>query len=748
MEQYSIELSAQGRENIEETIATLMEAAQAVANSSEKDFAEMKNKKWYKRLWEVITFSKNNQKVMAHGVSNLAKLNEIIMKAIVILAKYSAETAQLVSASLQKIENLEDYLGQVTAGLSKVAQEVKKLKYNYKRSLTISDLNMQQRDIVGSIFVKYAKKCAKDGIRPNSASQSLFAFVMDGDIPENDIDISTHLDLLDSSVQQLLYRLNQSYYYLITNEFDNSEYFDDFSVSNKDKKVIRNQIEDTVLFSGVENYTGSLVPDYSFSYTDESELEFEDTSENNSPEKSGDNALDKDTNQSVEVVGATDDSKKFIPITKEYFSQNINKEHSFADSKIRINEQINIEGKVTFDNCIIVFNSAESYGINVSGETIFRNCSFTTDIAACYSMIYITGKCVFDRCKFDGVIYKSNIIDSDPYDKTQNTNSSFVCVHGADKTARVEFNNCCVRNCKGTFINSDGRFSKNRRSHDRIVFTNCLIEKHTGNYIVCKRGSKVEFIDCTFKDIEQLKKEENSPDLSHLLEVSLLFEQSKKEENSLDINSFIDIEHDVFLTCLHNTFLNISQPIFNIRWCSKDAIVITECTFEKCAIGYDSGNHGPIGNQYYKPHFVASISKCEFDSCKNILFGEGWRGYDSLITKCTFKNINTDEAYIHNATFSDSVFYDSNITLNVGGIAEDCKSIVERVKFIECNVIMKAQFLSDNLSCICVNFKDCVFEGCSESRIKTSCYIKDFFKTKLKQIATETGTIRRAKLDI
>ena len=277
MEQYKLEISEQGRENIEETIATLMEAAQEIANSTEKDFEKMKSKKWYKRLWELVTYSKDNQKVTARGVSNLAKLNEIVMKAIVILARYSADTAALVSESLKKIENLEDYLGQVTSGLSKVASEVKKLKYNYKKSLTISDLNVQERDIVGSIFVKYVKKCLADGKMPTVASQKLYSFAMEGDTPEEDIDVSTHLGLISNDVQQLLFRLNQSYYYLVAGEFDDSDYFDDFDVSNKNKKVILSQIEDAVLFSGAENYTDTLAPNEEVYFIDSEDMELEST---------------------------------------------------------------------------------------------------------------------------------------------------------------------------------------------------------------------------------------------------------------------------------------------------------------------------------------------------------------------------------------------------------------------------------------------------------------------------------------
>lgn len=285
MEQYKLELTQQGKENLTDTINTLMEAAQEIANSSEKDFEQMKSKKWYKRLWEVITFSKNNQKTTARGVSNLAKLTEVIMKAIVLLANHSEETAKLVSEALNDIENLEGRLEELSLNFKKLALEVKKLKYNYKKSLTLDNLKAEERDIVGSIFAKYTRLCFANGITPNDASRNLYAFAMEGDIVEEDIDVSTHLDKLNPDVQKLLYRLNQSYYYLITGEFDDSDYFDDFSVSVKDIKLIRRHIEETVIFSGTENYAKTLVPDDAlYDLIDNDGLVFEEENKETSAE--------------------------------------------------------------------------------------------------------------------------------------------------------------------------------------------------------------------------------------------------------------------------------------------------------------------------------------------------------------------------------------------------------------------------------------------------------------------------------
>ena len=56
------------------------------------------------------------------------------MKALLLLADHSEETAKLVSESLNKIENLDGRLEELSLNFKKLALEVKKLKYNYKKN--------------------------------------------------------------------------------------------------------------------------------------------------------------------------------------------------------------------------------------------------------------------------------------------------------------------------------------------------------------------------------------------------------------------------------------------------------------------------------------------------------------------------------------------------------------------------------------------------------------------------------------
>ena len=153
MDNYELLLSKEAEENIEEAIATLISAAQDIANKSEQDFERIKEKKWYKRLWELVTFSKDNEKIQARGVSNLAKLNEIIMKAIVLLSKQSKNNADRIYEALQKIQSLTEYVSELYA-----QQETIIHQKTGCRSVSASGSFWKTHCETGSILIQWKKQ--------------------------------------------------------------------------------------------------------------------------------------------------------------------------------------------------------------------------------------------------------------------------------------------------------------------------------------------------------------------------------------------------------------------------------------------------------------------------------------------------------------------------------------------------------------------------------------------------------------
>ena len=72
----------------------LFEAALDLAAATQNDLEELKKKKWYHRLIETVTFSKEGQIRTAKDISSVAKLQELVIRILVTLANENAEFSQ------------------------------------------------------------------------------------------------------------------------------------------------------------------------------------------------------------------------------------------------------------------------------------------------------------------------------------------------------------------------------------------------------------------------------------------------------------------------------------------------------------------------------------------------------------------------------------------------------------------------------------------------------------------------------
>lgn len=653
MEQYKLELSEQGCENIEETIATLMEAAQEIAKSSEEDFEHIKSKKWYKRLWELVTYSKDNQKVTAKGVQNLAKLTEIVMKAIVILARYNADTAALVLESLKKIENLNQHLGNSTAGLNKVAVEVEKLKYNYKKSLSIKDLNKQERDIVGSIFSKYVSHCRDNKILSNEASRKLYSSVMKGDIPENDIDISTHLDKLNVGAQQLLYRLNQSYYYLITDRFDESEYFDVFDISNKNMEIIKQQIADIVQFSGPENYADTLTCDDTVNYVDLDGVETDEliSEESADTQQANDGEPESDN---IRIGSSIDPDKEKLEdyIVSEMLHIQNGEVKEFVSKKLHINSIVNCEGRIEFNNCIVYYNDSDHTSKVKLGDSATleaKNCIFVCENKDTRHFISAEPKAAsvkFENCDFRDCSYFLN------------------CYLDV-----FQLNNCKLLNCACGFIETG--------AHDDGI-----------HYII--KNNVIESKALTLFNTNEKKYE---PLFKLYGKGSITNNRIEGSEHLIDIGERYKGKYFIADEC------TMSQcEFYNASYCT-DAHNISKCVFKNC--------NTPV---YHYPSF---IDECEFEDCTDAILISSEK---SQIKNCKFEDctnaicIHFGKSQIKNCKFVSC----KNRLINASQAdIEFCE--FRNCEFLNYNIIFNkaAIFIENFTRVLSSTIKNCIFDGCN-----------------------------------
>ena len=55
-------------------------AVAKLTTASEEQFEQIKKEKWYNRVWDMVTFSKKNEKRLAQQIGNLAQAQIILME--------------------------------------------------------------------------------------------------------------------------------------------------------------------------------------------------------------------------------------------------------------------------------------------------------------------------------------------------------------------------------------------------------------------------------------------------------------------------------------------------------------------------------------------------------------------------------------------------------------------------------------------------------------------------------------------
>lgn len=251
MENYELSLTKQAEENIDETLETLIKAAQEISSSSERDFQRIKSKKWYKRLWEIVTFSKDNQKIQARGVSNLAKLNEITMKAIVLLSKQGKDTAAKVYECLNQISAIESDVKCLFDQQSKLAETILSIRRGFESEESFEELSSGQRDIIFAILRKYGGGNANEYTQKLLTSMRLLAHDTYGEV-EYDI-VETELK---SNSHKMLFSLLHGYSMLLNDKLadETHEVFDYICLSENLKNKIKAHILEEIKTYGKSGY--------------------------------------------------------------------------------------------------------------------------------------------------------------------------------------------------------------------------------------------------------------------------------------------------------------------------------------------------------------------------------------------------------------------------------------------------------------------------------------------------------------
>lgn len=122
----------------------LQSAVQQLTTKSDAQFEELKNEKWFHRIFNMVVCPRKNNIRMAEQITSLAQAQGILIEILVRLADQDANIAGMVMQSQSDIRAL----AQNSAYLQERLYLLEDKSYGIKENENLKDLNGQQRNIL------------------------------------------------------------------------------------------------------------------------------------------------------------------------------------------------------------------------------------------------------------------------------------------------------------------------------------------------------------------------------------------------------------------------------------------------------------------------------------------------------------------------------------------------------------------------------------------------------------------------
>lgn len=569
-------------------ISWIIEAAQETMNATEKDFEAIRSKKWYKRLWETVTFSKDNQIKMAKGVSSLSKLQEIMIRLLVVLSQNSTEISNAVKQNSDLINRLS-----ITDAL--LSRQIDKIKFGGTSLIDFSDLDREKKVLIASLLIM-ADSTAQ---RNEYSKQHIGSVLQIANITSFDNTIKPDaVDSLSRAEQELLYRMIMIHRYLMDIDFDDSsDVLDCIPISMKRAKEIRASIMETAC---------AVSPDFFVTYYEKTNDTFNETNDDDIIFEEFDSLDEVEECESVEdTLGSIDPEDYEDIVLSSILHIPEGETCKFEYKNIHILTFIDCEGNLEFCNCTIHYGeNGQFYEIKVkqSGSVSMKNCIIEGHESSEQFFIKVDanyGTTEFLDCQFLNC-------------------SCFMYVSNAFLLQR-----CYIKNAGGKFIES--------HSWDEAgtIKNTTFEEENIPDYILHSRARYQErVVSCRNLIVE-------SSSITGTLQISTA-EEADTESKKNSFFYFIDsdnlkITNSLFTGVENTLYCNGTLQNCTFKECiniirSKGysgSVKIIECTFEKCTYIGDSLSKG------------SKITHCKFNNCYNRLISSSGAG-DVSIEFCEF----------------------------------------------------------------------------------------------------------------
>jgi len=531
--------------------------------------------------------------------------------------KQQANAINRVSDKLEKgIEKVSGVVNEVVDELTSIE---KKRLYDLNTQFDIKNLEDHEKELLLAGLFTLADKTANENQQAYVRSVKKYLDIKN---PQTDIDLSVIENITDLNAQKAIFNVFAEFLFLSQNDDsfldENEELFDMFSVKRKDRDIIIGSIHTIYNTVGAQG----LCEHFGFVSDDSKGL------------------LQTETVEPMELTKFT---------FKEEQNISAGEERKFEKQDIKIAADIEVEGSLIFDHCIITYNGDDIEGhINIGTRSVAK------------------GSVTFSNCT---IIGKNN--------KEPESGNSFIS--GGNSDSRIIIEKTLFKDCRNFMNVSDFhvsiencifRFTKLQQCinilecDEDAKMINCLIEnldpkgysEDESNYNSMFRIGNVK--SCTFRNIRQCFKTSFNYRSVSLSITSCNFNNCSKIIS--DIYRNLEIKdslfehcsaiimgtaHESYITVKNCKFIHCKNSVFNWREVDCTPFEITRCEF----INYRAEDAN-FADMTPKGGAVRSFSKCLFDG---IYIGSGhtlislsiYNNKSDGVTfeKCTFKHCQTED---------------------------------------------------------------------------------------------------------
>lgn len=600
----------------------LKEGALKIFNSSQEQFENIKKEKWFNRLYDMVTFSKKNEKNLARQISSLTQAQQILMEILVRLSERDNRITDLVRDSYETLKRLtEDDI--------RLAKNFKyletKLILGLDKKTDIGELKDVDKELLAGFLFKLFEM-----YKPFNENQKRFFDTVLNYIevkePQN-ISLDKIQNINEIDVRTIIVRTGMELVFLkeekadcfSTQEFESIlEYFD---LGKKSLGELINSIENLYACRGADGF-----------YNRYGYVEYEDLSSEFYAEFEEIDEFKEDNEKTEFNISEIDVIK--------------NDENIVVKNKVvRMTDTIYVNGSLEFEDCEIIFeNDLLTICMTVENGSL----TFTNTIVN-----------MENSCEITAISLKNSAFTAN---NCQFNNCSKLC--------KLEKSVANIRECH--FVGGNGTVFMNDNSYisdTTILFRDCQVIQHIGNFINISCSSN--FISCSFAKNIKPNGEIDYYNIDYLLKVgSSTIEKCTFEGNDGE-NDIKIIENSQFETLL------LTECTFKTIQSKQDAtsfesiaslngnVKIQHCNFYKtsgldlyfgkfdiinCKFEYCEGTiiHADLSESI-------RIENCQFKYCKNttnngsIVSGKSIIAFPLITTSshaidiknCTFDNCHT-----------------------------------------------------------------------------------------------------------